>query len=134
MSRHISRCIDIIQHPHVSLNTPPFFVLMPTFYVCRYTPGRWQSKTPILLRNVDKKSTETVFSIAICGPTGDKWQSKILFLSIFNQHLWIVDNVFYCLLSGVIHSIEFFMETNKLNPDQTEPLEAVCSVSILFAI
>ena len=46
------------------------------------TPGRRQSKTPILLRNVDQKSIETVFSIVICCPTGDKWQSKTLFLSI----------------------------------------------------
>ena len=30
-----------------------------------------KSKTPILLWNVDKKSIETVFSIAICRPTGD---------------------------------------------------------------
>ena len=40
------------------------------------TPGRRQSKTPILSRNVDQKSIETLFSIAICRPTGDKWQSK----------------------------------------------------------
>ena len=33
------------------------------------TPGGRQSKTPILLRNVDQKSIETVFLIA---PTGDK--------------------------------------------------------------
>ena len=38
---------------------------------------------PILSGNVDKKSIEKVFSIAICRPTGDKWQSKTLFLSIF---------------------------------------------------
>ena len=31
---------------------------------------------------VDKKSIETMFSIPICRPTGDKWQSKTLFLSI----------------------------------------------------
>ena len=29
-------------------------------------PGRRQSKTPILSRNVDQKSLETEFSIAIC--------------------------------------------------------------------
>ena len=46
------------------------------------TPGRRQSKTTILSRNVDQKSIETMFSIAICRPTGDKWQSKTLFLSI----------------------------------------------------
>ena len=37
---------------------------------------------------------ETVFSIAICRPTGDKWQSKTLFLSIFDPRSSIVDCVF----------------------------------------
>ena len=38
------------------------------------TPGRRQSKTPILSRNVDQTSLETEFSIAICRHTGDNWQ------------------------------------------------------------
>ena len=72
------------------------------------TPDRWQSKTPILSRNVDQKSIESVFSIAICRPIGDnrpigdKWQSKTLFLSIFDPRLSIVDNVFDCRLPGVM--------------------------------
>ena len=57
---------------------------------------------PILLRNVDQKSIETVFSIAICRPTGDKWQSKTLFITIFDVHSSIVDSVFDCRLSRVI--------------------------------
>ena len=36
--------------------------------------------------NTDQKSLETGFSIAICRPTGDKWQSKRLFLAIFDPH------------------------------------------------
>ena len=56
---------------------------------------------PILSRSVDKKSIETVFSIVISRPTGDKWQSKTLFLSIFDLRLLIVDNVFDSRLSGV---------------------------------
>ena len=36
------------------------------------TLGRRQSKTPILSRNVDQKSLETEFTIAICGHAGDK--------------------------------------------------------------
>ena len=67
-----------------------------------YTPGRRQSKTPILSRNVDQKSIETEFSIAICRHTGDKWQSKTLFLSIFDPRSSIVDSVFDCRLPGVI--------------------------------
>ena len=34
--------------------------------------------------NADKKSLETVLSIAICRQSGDKWQSKTLFLTIFD--------------------------------------------------
>ena len=59
-----------------------------------FTPGRRQSKTPILSRNVDQKSIETVFSIAICRHTGDKWQLKTLILSIFDLRLSIVGSVF----------------------------------------
>ena len=67
----------------------------------KFTPGRRQSKTPILSRNVDQKSMETVFSIAICHQCGDKWQSKTLFLSIFDPHSSFVDSVFDCRLPGV---------------------------------
>ena len=65
------------------------------------TPGRRQSKTPTLSRNVDQKSLETEFSIAICRHTGNKWQSKTLFLSIFDPRSSIVDSVFDCRLPGV---------------------------------
>ena len=34
--------------------------------------------------NMDQKSLETVFSIAICRQLGNKWQSKTLFLAIFD--------------------------------------------------
>ena len=55
------------------------------------TPGRRQSNPPILSRNVDQKSSETVFSIDICPQWGDKWQWKTLFLSILirNRRLLI---------------------------------------------
>ena len=67
------------------------------------TSGRRQSKTPILSRNIDQKSIETVFSIVICLHTGDKWQSKTLFLSIFDPRLSIVDNVSDRCLPGVVN-------------------------------
>ena len=66
-----------------------------------FTPGRRQLKTLKLSRNVYKKSIETVFLIAICRPTGDKWQLKTLFLSIFDPLSSIVDYVFDCRLPGV---------------------------------
>ena len=39
---------------------------------------------------MDQKSLETVFLIAICRLTGNKWQSKILFQTIFDLGLSIV--------------------------------------------
>ena len=36
------------------------------------------------------KTLETVFSIAICRQSGDKWQSKSVFLTIFDLHSSIV--------------------------------------------
>ena len=51
--------------------------------------------------NVDQKSLETEFLIAICRHTGDKWQSKTLFISIFDLRPLIVDSVFHCRLPGV---------------------------------
>ena len=40
--------------------------------------------------NVDEKSIETVFLIAICHQLGDKWQSETLSLKIFDLGLSIV--------------------------------------------
>ena len=65
------------------------------------TPGRQQLKKNKLSTNVDKKSLETEFPIAICRLTGDKWQSKTLFLAIFDPRSLIVKNVSVCLLPGV---------------------------------
>ena len=46
---------------------------------------RYQQST-----NADQKSIETVFSIPICRQCGDKWQSKTLFLLIFDLRSSIV--------------------------------------------
>ena len=40
-------------------------------------------------------------SIAICHPTGDKWQSKTLFLAIFDLCWLIFKSIFDCRISGV---------------------------------
>ena len=56
----------------------------------------------ILLTNVDQISLETEFSIVICRPNGDKWQSKTLFPAIFDPHSSTVKSVFDCRLPGVI--------------------------------
>ena len=64
------------------------------------TSDRRQSKTLILSTNEDQNLLETEFLIAICRQTGDKWQSKTLFLSIFDQRSSIVQGVFDCRLSG----------------------------------
>ena len=65
------------------------------------TPGKRQSKTLILSTNVDQKSLKTEFSIAICRSNDDKWQSKTLFLSIFDPRPTIFKNVFDCRLPGM---------------------------------
>ena len=68
----------------------------------RNTPDRRKSKTLILSTNEDqKKKIETGFLVAICRPTGDKWQSKTLFLAIVDPRSLIVKNVFNCRISGV---------------------------------
>ena len=85
------------------------------------TPGRGQSKKPILSMNVDQKSIETVFSIAICRPTGDKCQSKTLFISIFYPHLSIVDNVFDCLLPRVVNNYSTAIKSVQIMFQRTLP-------------
>ena len=44
-----------------------------------------------------------MFSIVICRQLGDEWQSKTLFLTIFDLCSLIVKSVFNCCLSGVIY-------------------------------
>ena len=53
-------------------------------------------------RTYIKIKLKTEFSIAIFRPTGDKWQSKTLFLTIFDLRSSIVKSVFDCHLSGAI--------------------------------
>ena len=50
--------------------------------------------------NVYQKSLETEYSVAIYRPTGDKLQSKTLFLAIFDSRLSI-KSVFDCRLPSV---------------------------------
>ena len=57
--------------------------VMSDFDLNWFTLGRRQLKMLIQSTNVDKKSLETEFLLAICRHSGDKWQSKTLFLSIF---------------------------------------------------
>ena len=73
------------------------------------SPDRWQSETLILSTNVAQKVRirvffdchETVFSIAICRPTGDKWQLKTLFLAIYNPCSSIIQSLLDCRLLRV---------------------------------
>ena len=53
----------------------------------------------ILSTNVDKKSFETEFLIAICRQSGDKWRWKILFLVIFDLCLLrVFYPVYLCIM------------------------------------
>ena len=54
---------------------------------------------------------------------GDKWQSKTLFLTIFDPHSSIVKGVSNCHLSGVIIQHENKTSMKKVSPDSTEQLE-----------
>ena len=86
---------------NVSLGAPARAI-----YVRLITLGRRQSKTLMLSTNVNQKSLKTEFLIAVCCLTGDKWQSKTLFLAILDPRSSIVKSVFDCrlpsLLMGVI--------------------------------
>ena len=62
---------------------------------------RYQQST-----NADQKSIEKVFSTAICCQCGDKWQSKTLFLTIFDLRFSMYLGVFDCRLPGVIASFQ----------------------------
>ena len=64
------------------------------------TPDRRQSKTLVLSTNVDQKSLVTKFSIAICQ-SGDKWQSKTLFIRTVDPRSSIFKSLYDCRLSGV---------------------------------
>ena len=46
------------------------------------------------MTNIDQKLLEIEFLIAICLPPGDKWQSRTMFLVIFDPCLSIVQSVF----------------------------------------
>ena len=89
---------------NVFLDFHSFFLFFFVDLFCKLTPGRRQSKMSILSTNVDQKSLETEFSIVICRPTGYKYISKTLFLSIFDPRLSIAKSVFDCRLPGVILS------------------------------
>ena len=53
------------------------------FWYFLNTPGRQQSKMLIQSKNIDKKSLETVFSIAICCLTG--WRQMATKNTVFNN-------------------------------------------------
>ena len=50
------------------------------------SPDRRQSKSLLTMTNMDQKSLETVFLIAICRQSGNEWQSKTLFLFFIYIH------------------------------------------------
>ena len=68
----------------------------------RYNTGQAAIENVYISMNLYENSLEIELSIANCRPTGDKWQSKTLFLSIFNPRSSIVKSVYDCRLSGVV--------------------------------
>ena len=67
--------------------------------------GHAQSRDMLLHVLIEERRSKinrnSVFDCHL-SPTGDKWQLKTLFLSIFDRRSSIIDNVFDCHLSGVI--------------------------------
>ena len=61
------------------------------------------------------KIDKTEFSIAIYRQLGDKWQSKTLFLAIFDQRSAILKSVFDCRITGVVirKELRLIMAENK---------------------
>ena len=66
----------------------------------------------MLSKNVDQKWLETEFSFAICHLAGDIWQSKTLFLAIFDLPLSIGKIVSDCRLASVI--MTFYLHSSSL--------------------
>ena len=93
------------------------------------TQGRWQSKMSILSTNVDKKSLETEFLIVICGPAGDIWQLKTLFLLIFYPRLSIVKNVLDFNLPGVLTIPSKLMYDGNWSNNSTDTVQ-ICTFLI----
>ena len=56
---------------------------------------------------------EMEFLNAITQPTGDKWQSKTLFLAIFDPHSSIVRSLVNCCQSGVETKLFFQQKYEK---------------------
>ena len=79
--------------------------LQPTKSLTEHFHTGWAATENV--NTIDKKSLETEYSIAICHPTGEEWQSKTLFIAIFDPHSLIVKSVFDCHLSGVILASAF---------------------------
>ena len=74
------------------------FIEFGTLYI---TPGWQHLKTLIPSTNIDKKSLEKEFWIAICCLIDNKWQLEMLFLAIFYPRSLIVKSGFDCRLPGV---------------------------------
>ena len=87
-----------------------------------FTPGRQQSKTVILSMNVDQKSLETEFLIAICHPLGNKWQLKTLFLAIFDPCPSITKSVFNCRLPTATLSGLLLEKVDPINMHTMNPV------------
>ena len=74
---NVKRCLDIVIH--VFATVYPAMIILNTGTIA----NRRQSKTLLTINERGSKSLETVFSIAICNKSGDKWQSKKLFFGSF---------------------------------------------------
>ena len=86
------------------------------------------------INNIDKKSLETKLLITICHQSGDKWQLKTLFLSIFDPRLPIVKRVFDCRLPDVYFvAVMFCHNTQSLDFSVDKITSLQCPINVIKA-
>ena len=78
----------------------------------------------IHLANVFQKwlHVETEFLIDICGPNGDKWQSKTLFQAIFDRRSSIVQSVSSGVTLVLLNTLILYLHLHFPKQVLNEPL------------
>ena len=84
---------------------------------------------------MDKKSLETVFSIAILCQSGDKWQPKTLFKMIYDLHLSIVLTFLIVAIQvQKSHVLAHMFPLGNKKTTSTLPLPSVCEIKCILHI
>ena len=91
---HARTCDDTLSFVQWDPGKKMKFLVINLFYTgVKWSVPTWEGSNRKRYQpstNVDQKSIETIFSIAICRQCCDKWQSKTLFLKMFDLRSSIV--------------------------------------------